>query len=298
MSVFAFSGAVELGLIYAFVAIGVYLSFRVLDFPDLTVDGSFLLGACVCGVLILLDFNAWTAMACAFCAGMAAGLLTALLNLHFGILNLLASILTMSALYTINLRVMGIMGGSNVNLALSDTALTPFYNLLGLPDIFIRPLFIGFVLIIVALLVWRFLESEMGLAMRAMGANPRMAIAQGVHTSALIYFGMGLSNACVALGGSLYIQTAIATDITGGTGTIVFGLAAVIIGETLFRTRSIFWIIISCIVGSVFYRVAIQFAFEARGIGVDTSTDLQLITAVLVVATLIVPRYLGRRKHD
>ncbi|WP_375665014.1 ABC transporter permease [Bartonella sp. TT121SHDZB] len=298
MNIFAFSGAVELGLIYAFVAIGVYLSFRVLDFPDLTVDGSFLLGSCVCGVLILLGFNAWTAMACAFCAGMVAGLLTALLNLRFGILNLLASILTMSALYTVNLRIMGIMGGSNVNLALADTALTPFYNMFGLSDIFVRPLFVSIVLLVMAFLIWRFLESEIGLAMRAMGANPRMATAQGVHTSALIYFGMGLSNACVALGGSLYIQTAIATDITGGIGTIVFGLAAVIIGETLFRTRNIFWIIISCIMGSVLYRVAVQFAFEANGIGIDTSTDLQLITSLLVVLTLIVPRYWRRHKRD
>ncbi len=161
-----------------------------------------------------------------------------------------------------------------------------------------RPLFVGIVLLVMAFLIWRFLESEIGLAMRAMGANPRMATAQGVHTSALIYFGMGLSNACVALGGSLYIQTAIATDITGGIGTIVFGLAAVIIGETLFRTRNILWIIISCIVGSVLYRVAVQFAFEANGIGIDTSTDLQLITSLLVVLTLIVPRYWRRRKRD
>lgn len=298
MTIFAFSGAVELGLIYAFVAIGVYLSFRVLNFPDLTVDGSFLLGASVCGVLILLGVNAWVTMLCAFCAGMAAGLLTALLNLQFGILNLLASILTMSALYTVNLRIMGIMGGSNVNLALADTALTPFYDLFGLPDIFVRPIFVGCILLIVAFFVWRFLESEIGLAMRAMGANPCMATAQGVHTSALIYFGMGLSNACVALGGALYIQTAIATDITGGAGTIVFGLAAVIIGETLFRTRNIFWIIVSGILGSVFYRVVVQFAFEANSIGIDTSTDLQLITVLLVVFALIMPRYLEKRKND
>ncbi|WP_074381449.1 ABC transporter permease [Bartonella doshiae] len=298
MNIFAFFGALELGLIYAFVAVGVYLSFRVLDFPDLTVDGSFLLGSCVCGVLILLGFNAWIAILCAFCAGMAAGLLTAFLNLQFGILNLLASILTMSALYTVNLRIMGITGGSSVNLARSDTALTPFYGLFGLSDIFVRPLFVGCVLLIVVFFLWRFLESEKGLAMRAMGANPRMATAQGVHTSALIYFGMGLSNACVALGGSLYIQTAIATDITGGAGTIVFGLAAVIIGETLFRTRNIFCIIIGCIMGSVLYRVVVQFAFEANNFGINTSTDLQLITALLVAFTLIVPRILERRKHD
>ena len=261
MSMFAFTGAVELGLVYAFVAIGVYLSFRILDFPDLTVDGSFLLGSTVCGVMILCGFNPWFAMFSALIAGMIAGLVTALLNLKFGILNLLASILTMSALYTINLRIMGIMGVSNVNLGLADTALTPFYNLFGLPDMIIRPLFVGILVIIVAFLVWRFLESEIGLAMRATGTNQRMAKAQGIKTALLIYAGMGLSNGLVALGGSLYIQTAIATDITGGAGTIVFGLAAVIIGETLFRTRNLLLIIISCIVGSVLYRVAVQFSF-------------------------------------
>ncbi len=298
MSMFAFTGAVELGLVYAFVAIGVYLSFRILDFPDLTVDGSFLLGSTVCGVMILCGFNPWFAMFSALIAGMIAGLVTALLNLKFGILNLLASILTMSALYTINLRIMGIMGVSNVNLGLADTALTPFYNLFGLPDMIIRPLFVGILVIIVAFLVWRFLESEVGLAMRATGTNQRMAKAQGIKTALLIYAGMGLSNALVALGGSLYIQTAIATDITGGAGTIVFGLAAVIIGETLFRTRNLLLIIISCIVGSVLYRVAVQFAFEGSSLGIDTSTDLQLITALIVVLTLVLPHYLGAKKHD
>ncbi|MBH9987059.1 ABC transporter permease [Bartonella sp. W8098] len=298
MSMFAFTGAVELGLVYAFVAIGVYLSFRILDFPDLTVDGSFLLGSTVCGVMILCGFNPWFAMFSALIAGMIAGLVTALLNLKFGILNLLASILTMSALYTINLRIMGIMGVSNVNLGLADTALTPFYNLFGLPDMIIRPLFVGILVIIVAFLVWRFLESEIGLAMRATGTNQRMAKAQGIKTALLIYAGMGLSNGLVALGGSLYIQTAIATDITGGAGTIVFGLAAVIIGETLFRTRNLLLIIVSCIVGSVLYRVAVQFAFEGSSLGIDTSTDLQLITALIVVLTLVLPHYLGAKKHD
>ena len=298
MSMFAFTGAVELGLVYAFVAIGVYLSFRILDFPDLTVDGSFLLGSTVCGVMILCGFNPWFGMLSALIAGMIAGLVTALLNLKFGILNLLASILTMSALYTINLRIMGIMGVSNVNLGLADTALTPFYNLFGLPDMIIRPVFVGILVIIVAFLVWRFLESEVGLAMRATGTNQRMAKAQGIKTALLIYAGMGLSNALVALGGSLYIQTAIATDITGGAGTIVFGLAAVIIGETLFRTRNLLLIIISCIVGSVLYRVAVQFAFEGSSLGIDTSTDLQLITALIVVLTLVLPHYLGAKKHD
>lgn len=298
MNTVAFTGAIEFGLIYGFVAIGVYLSFRILDFPDLTVDGSFLLGSTVCGVMILLGMNPWLAMLCALCAGMCAGLVTALLNLKFDILNLLASILTMSALYTVNLRIMGVMGVSNVNLGTADTVLTPFYGMFGLDDMYIRPFFIGVLLVIAAVIVWRFLESEMGLAMRATGINPRMAKAQGIRTSLFIYFGMALSNGLVALGGSLYIQTSITTDITGGTGTIVFGLAAVIIGEALFRSRNLLIIILSCIIGSVLYRVAIALSFEGNRLGVNPPTDLQLITSLLVVLTLVLSRSLGVKKND
>ncbi|WP_412058753.1 ABC transporter permease [Bartonella sp. DGB2] len=298
MSIFAFLGAVEIGLIYGFVAMGVYLSFRVLDFPDLTVDGSFLLGSAVCGVMILLGWNPWLAMAIAALAGGLSGIVTALLHLRFGILNLLASILTMSALYTINLRIMGIMGVSNVNLALADTALTPFYGLFGWPDMIVRPVFVGILVLVTVFLLWRFLESELGLAMRATGTNPQMAKAQGVQTNLMIYYGMALSNALVAFGGALYIQTAIATDITGGTGTIVFGLAAVIIGQTLFRSQYLFFVVLSCVLGSVIYRIAVQFAFEGANIGINTSTDLQFITALLVVLALVLPRSLGMRTYD
>lgn len=298
MSIFAFLGAVEIGLIYGFVAMGVYLSFRVLDFPDLTVDGSFLLGSAVCGAMILLGWNPWLAMAIAALAGGLSGIVTALLHLRFGILNLLASILTMSALYTINLRIMGIMGVSNVNLALADTALTPFYGLFGWPDMIVRPVFVGILVLVTVFLLWRFLESELGLAMRATGTNPQMAKAQGVQTNLMIYYGMALSNALVAFGGALYIQTAIATDITGGTGTIVFGLAAVIIGQTLFRSQYLFFVVLSCVLGSVIYRIAVQFAFEGANIGINTSTDLQFITALLVVLALVLPRSLGMRTYD
>src|SRR5690606_25417978 len=235
VSQIALWGAVELGLVYAFVAIGVYLAFRVLDFPDLTVDGSFPLGAAVTAVLIIAGVNPWLAALCAMAAGAVAGLVTALLNVRFKILHLLASILTMIALFSVNLRV---MGRPNVALINADTMLSPFYGH-GLRDFMVRPIFIAVLVAIALFLVWRFLESDSGLAMRATGANPKMARAQGVDTSRQIYLGMAMSNALVALGGALFAQTNGFADVTSGVGTIVVGLAAVIIGETLLGARGI-----------------------------------------------------------
>ena len=285
MSQIAFWGAVELGLVYAFVALGVYLAFRVLDFPDLTVDGSFPLGAAVTAVLILAGLNPWLAALVAMAAGAAAGLVTALLNVRFKILHLLASILTMIALFSVNLRV---MGKPNVALINADTMLTPFYGF-GLSSYLVRPLFVGILAVIALLVVWRFLVSDAGLAMRATGANPRMARAQGVNTAGQIYLGMAISNALVALGGALFAQTNGFADVTSGVGTIVVGLAAVIIGETLLGARGILIALIGCVIGSILYRIAIQLALSSDALGLQAS-DLNLVTAVLVTFALVLPR--------
>ncbi len=286
MSQIAFWGAVELGLVFAFVAIGVYLAFRVLDFPDLTVDGSFPLGAAVTGVLILAGFNPWLAAGVSMIAGALAGLVTATLNVRFKILNLLASILTMIALFSVNLRV---MGRPNIALINQDTMLTPFFGH-GIPEYYVRPLFLFILVAITVFIVWRFLESDMGLAMRATGANPRMARAQGVRTDRQIYLGMALSNALVALGGSLFAQTNGFADVTSGVGTIVVGLAAVIIGETLLRSRYILVILIGCVAGSIIYRIAIQLALSNGDIVGLQASDLNIATALLVTFALILPR--------
>ncbi len=286
MSQIAFWGAVELGLVYASVAIGVYMAFRVLDFPDLTVDGSFPLGAAVAGVLILAGINPWLATAVAMVAGALAGLVTATLNVRFKILNLLASILTMIALFSVNLRV---MGKPNIALINQDTMISPFFGH-GLREYYVRPLFLFVLVAVVVVLVWRFLESDMGLAMRATGANPKMARAQGVRTDRQVYLGMALSNALVALGGSLFAQTNGFADVTSGVGTIVVGLAAVIIGETLLRSRSLLVTLIGCVLGSIIYRIAIQFALSnGEAVGLQAS-DLNIATALLVTVALILPR--------
>jgi len=286
VSQIAFWGAVELGLVFAFVAIGVYLAFRVLDFPDLTVDGSFPLGAAVTGVLILAGLNAWLAAAIAMVAGAVAGLVTATLNVRFKILNLLASILTMIALFSVNLRV---MGRPNIALINQDTMLSPFFGH-GIPEYYVRPAFLFVLVVIAVFIVWRFLESDMGLAMRATGANPKMARAQGVQTDRQIYIGMALSNALVALGGSLFAQTNGFADVTSGVGTIVVGLAAVIIGETILRTRNLLVILIGCVLGSVIYRIAIQLALSNGDTFGLQASDLNIATALLVTFALILPR--------
>ena len=286
MSQIAFWGAVELGLVFAFVAIGVYLAFRVLDFPDLTVDGSFPLGAAVTGVLILAGLNPWLAAAIAMIAGAIAGLVTATLNVRFKILNLLASILTMIALFSVNLRV---MGRPNIALINQDTMLSPFFGH-GVPEYYVRPAFLFVLVAIAVFIVWRFLESDMGLAMRATGANPKMARAQGVRTDRQIYIGMALSNALVALGGSLFAQTNGFADVTSGVGTIVVGLAAVIIGETILRTRNLLVILIGCVLGSVIYRIAIQLALSNGSTFGLQASDLNIATALLVTFALILPR--------
>ena len=288
MSTVALVGAVELGLVFGFVALGVYLSFRVLSFPDLTVDGSFPLGAAVAAACIVGGVDPFAATGLAVVAGALAGLVTAILNVRFGILHLLASILSMIALYSINLR---IMGRPNVALISEPTVLTPFEALL--PGMWLRPLVVLAALALTLFLVARFLLSEAGLAMRAVGVNPRMAEGQGVPIPRMVCTGMMLSNALVALAGALFAQLNGFADVTIGTGTIVVGLAAVIVGETLVPARGVVAAVLACAVGSIVYRLAVALALEADMLGLQAS-DLNLITAVLVGAALVLPAGRGR----
>jgi putative ABC transport system permease protein len=284
MNIVAFLGAIEIGLVFGLVALGVYLSFRVLNFPDLTVDGSFPLGAATAATLIVNGVDPFLATIVAAIAGAAAGLVTAFLNLRFNILHLLASILTMIALYSINLR---IMGKPNVAIINDPTVLSPFEGL-GLANLYLRPIAAGVVAIVAAALLIRFLNSDYGLAMRATGANPRMARAQGIDTTAMTYVGMAISNALVGLAGALFAQMNGFADVTIGTGTIVVGLAAVIVGEALFGTRSVAVWVIGCIIGSVLYRLVIALALNTDAFGLSSS-DLNLVTAILVAVALILP---------
>ncbi len=285
MSLFSLLGAVEIGLIFSLVALGVYISFRLLRFPDLTVDGSFPLGGAVCAILISTGTNPWLATLAATAAGAVAGLVTGWLNVKLKIMDLLASILMMIALYSINLRV---MGGPNVPL-INDPTLFTLLQPPGLDDYWARPLILLVVVIAAKLLLDWFFATERGLAIRSTGSNARMARAQGINTDRQIYLGIALSNALVALGGALFAQTNGFADVTSGVGTIVVGLAAVIIGETLFGTRRILIALIGCVVGSILYRIAIQLALSSDALGLQAS-DLNLVTAVLVTFALVLPR--------
>lgn len=284
MSHIAFFGAIEIGLIFALVAFGIFISFRILDFPDLTVDGSFPLGAAVSATMIVNDINPWIATLCAVVAGCAAGFITAWMNVRLKILNLLASILTMIALYSINLR---IMGKPNVALLGEETLLTPVENL-GLAYYLVSPMtFLVVVLVILALLSL-FFRTEVGLAMRATGANPQMARAQGISTSFMIYLGMAISNGLVALGGALFAQSQGSADVTMGVGIIVVGLASVIGGEAIFSTRTMLLSLIACLLGALLYRLVIAAALNMDVMGIEAQ-DLNLITSVLVALAIVLP---------
>ena len=295
MSAFAFFGALEIGLVYGLVALGVFITFRVLDFPDLSVDGSFPMGAAVAATAIVAGLNPWLATGMAIMAGAATGWVTAFLAVRCGILHLLASILTMIAAFSINIR---IMGRPNIALLGEETILTSFENLAD--PMLIRPLIVGVLVLLSALFVIRLLSSDFGLGLRATGVNARMLSAQGGSTSFYIYFGLALSNGFVGFAGALFAQTNSFADVTSGVGTIVVGLAAVILGQTLMPGRSIWVSVIAVILGSVLYRLAVAFALSSGLFGLQAS-DLNLVTAVLVAIALIAPKlkaYMRAKKLD
>ena len=288
MSLYTLWGALEIGLIFGLVALGVLISFRILKFPDLTVDGSFPLGGAVAAVLIVAGVNPFLATAAAMAAGALAGFITGWLNVGLKIMDLLASILMMIALYSINLRV---MGKPNVALINDPTIFTALPG--WLPDYVERPLALLLIVAVVKLLLDWFFSSEIGLAMRATGANARMARAQGISTGRATLLGIALANSLVALAGALFAQTQGGSDISMGIGTIVIGLAAVIIGESILPARRMVYTTLAVILGAVLYRFFIALALNSDFIGLQAQ-DLNLVTALLVTIALVIP--MAKRK--
>ncbi|MCH9757674.1 MAG: ABC transporter permease [Proteobacteria bacterium] len=292
MSSIAFFGAIEIGLIYGIVAFGVFITYRMLDFPDLSVESTFPLGGAIAAALVLSGWDPWTATAIAFIGGGIAGMLTAFLSVHCGILNLLAGILTMIAGYSINIR---IMGRPNISLLGEANFFAPFTDS-GISSFYAQPLVIGVIcLLLMALLVW-FLLSEVGLALRATGQNPRMLRAQGGNTVAYVYCGVIVSNALVALGGALFTHANGFADVTSGIGTIVFGLAAVILGKTILPGEKIWVMLLACLVGAVLYRLFVALILSSGVFGFYAS-DLNLMTALLVILALVAPTLRRRWKQ-
>lgn len=286
MTLYAALGAVEQGLVYGIMVIGVYLTFRILDFPDLTVDGSLPLGASVSAVAITHGMNPYLSLAFALLAGFLAGAVTAILNTKFKILHLLASILTMIALYSINIR---IMDGPNTALLGVDTVVDTVIRM-GVPGHLAGLiLFGGFAVLITGGMIW-FLYTELGQAILATGDNPQMITSLGVNTHNIIILGVGLSNGLVAVSGALIAQNQGAADVGMGIGTIIAGLASVIIGETVFGCSTVSRAFVAALLGSVLYRLAIATALGMELGGFSfTPSDLNLITAVLVVIALVTP---------
>ncbi len=286
MTLYAALGAVEQGFVYGIMVIGVYLTFRILDFPDLTVDGSLPLGAAISAVAITGGINPYLSLVLALGGGFCAGMVTAFLNTKFKILHLLASILTMIALYSINIR---IMSGPNVALLGQETVFDSVTRL-GVPGHYAGLVIFGlFALLVLSFIIW-FLGTELGQAILATGDNPQMIRSLGVNTSTIIILGVGLSNGLVALSGALVAQNQGAADVGMGIGTIVAGLASVIIGETVFGCNTMPRAFIAALLGSIVYRLAIALALGLEfGSFRFNPSDLNLITALLVIGALITP---------
>ena len=276
------------GLVYGFLALGVYLTFRVLGFPDLTVDGSFVTGAGVVAVLIVNGVNPFLATLAALGAGLCAGLVTSLLNTKLRIPALLASILVMVGLYSINLR---IMGRPSLPLLREVTIFSLVSQLPGLETRLVYQLAVAVVLAVIVFFIlnW-FMRTEIGLALRATGDNEQMVRGAGIDTDKTTILGVSIANGLVALSGGVVAQAQGFVDVNMGIGMIVMGLAAVIIGEALFRPRGVARILVAVIGGVFVYRLVISVALR---LGMRPG-DLKLITAVIVIVALAIP-YLQKK---
>lgn len=266
-------GAVESGLLYALMALGVFITFRILDFPDLTVDGSFTTGAAIATVMTVNGTQPWIAIICAFLGGAAAGLCTGLLHTKGKVNGLLSGIIMMIALYSINLR---IMGKPNVSLRNEMNAFDH-----------IPVIAIGLVLAIgIKVLLDLFFKTDLGLSLRATGDNNRMIRSFGANTDVTTIVGIALSNALVACSGGLIAHHLKYADNSMGIGMIVIGLASVIIGEAIFGAKTIFRATLAVILGAIIYRVIYALALRVPGM---EAQDMKLITAVIITCALVVP---------
>ena len=273
---------VSQGLLWAIMALGVFLTFRVLDIADLSVEGTFPLGAAVAATLIDAGHSVWFAMLIALIAGCIGGTVTALLTTKLKIPALLSGILIMIGLYSVNLM---IMGKANVPLLRAETVFTLTEDLFGVSSV-VATLIVGLIATtVVGVIMYWFFGTVLGTAIRATGCNPQMARAQGINTNVMVILGLLISNGLVALSGALVAQSNGFADVGMGTGTIVIGLASVIIGEVLFGTRSFKNWLISVVLGSVVYRAVIAIVLE---LGMPPN-DLKLFTAVLVAIALSLP---------
>ncbi|MGO5051579.1 ABC transporter permease [Lachnospiraceae bacterium LCP25S3_G4] len=275
--------AISQGILWGIMALGIYITFKILDIPDMTCDGSFALGGCISATLILKGMNPFLTLFIAVFAGMSAGYITGMLHTKLMIPAILSGILSMIALYSINIR---IMDGPNNSLLGMNTIFTIIMKQLGTSQS-ITMLIIGLILavIVIAILYW-FFGTEIGCAIRATGNNPYMVRAQGCNTDTTKIIGLVISNGLIALSGALVGQSQGYGDVKMGTGAIVIGLASIVIGEVIFGKRfSFVYILLSVVLGSVIYRMIIALVLY-WGLSTD---DMKLFTAIIVAAALGLP---------
>ena len=286
----ALPGAVAQGLIWGLMAIGVYITFKVLDLADLTVDGTMSTGGAVCVMMMISGANVWVARLCAFIAGMLAGAITGILHTFMGIPAILAGILTQLALYSINLRILGNKANQGINPDKYDMLV----SLRNVKEFAIgNPIVVAviFTVIIIALLYW-FFGTSLGCAIRATGANPDMSRAQGINVNFNKILGLMISNGLVALASALYAQYQGFADVNAGRGAIVIGLAAVIIGEVVFSRifHNFALKLLGVAFGAVIYYLVIQIVLT---LGLN-SNDLKMLSAIVVAIFLAVPYWKGK----
>ena len=280
-------GAIAQGMLWGIMAIGVYITYKILDVADLTVDGSLATGGAVCIMLMRSGANPWLALAAAFLVGMLAGMVTGLLHTRCGIPAILAGILTQLALYSVNLRIMG----SKSNQPISVDKYNLIVSQRFVKELSLRNPLVPAVVtlaVLIAILYW-FFGTEYGSALRATGANRRMASAQGIDTRVTVTVGLMLSNGLVAMAGALLAQYQGAVDVNMGRGAIVIGLAAVIIGEVLLDKlfRNFALKLCAVVVGAVVYYMVLQIVLQ---LGLNTN-DLKLFTALIVALFLSIPHW-------
>ena len=283
--------ALSQGLLWSVLAVGVYLSYRFLNISDLTSEGSFTLGAAVCASNIVRGMDPLLSCILALIAGALAGLVTGVLHTKFKMPSLLAGILSMTGLYSINLR---IMGKVNIPLTQSVTLLTKLKDMFGLTRDRDGAIYLGLivVIILIVLLVW-FFNTEFGFSVVATGNNDKMIRANGVDSDKTIIAGLMLSNALIALSGSLVAQYNGYADVTMGIGAIVVGLASVIIGEVLFKDKYFAVCLIGVVVGSIIYRLIVTFVVNTNFI---SANDMKLFTAIVVAVAIIIANKGGKKR--
>lgn len=298
-------GSITIGLVLALLALGIFISFRIFDFPDITAEGSFTFGAAITASLIVAGVNPVAATAMAFIGGLVAGSATGLIHTQFKINPLLSGILVMTALYSINLHV---MGKSNMpllsqltlftwieNFSISVSGKEAMIDLIGW-SVSVRDLWILFscllMIVVISLILFWFFRTNIGTAMRATGDNDQMIRALGVNTNVMIVFGVALSNGFIALSGSMLAQFQGFADVQMGIGMMVWGLASVIIGEALINEKKLGLLIAGAVIGAVLFRLLVAIALRW---GMNPN-DLKLITAGFVFLALVLPGFMKKTR--